>query len=651
MTAARRFDVLLPAVFLVTLAVFLPALPGQFLNWDDSTLFTKNLDYRGLGAAQLRWMFTTTLAGHYMPLTWLTLGLNYALGGMNPCGYHLLALLLHATNAALFYLVARRLLEAALAPAASSVDQAPPGSGSVRVGAAVAALFFSIHPQRVESVAWITERGTLLCGVFYLTAVLGYLRAVEGEAAGGSRRSGWAALSLASFAAALLSKGMALSLPVTLLILDVYPLRRWDGRWRQALSEKIPYGIVALLGAAVVLFARTRGAQWTSFSDFGLGARLAFAGYSFWFYPSRLIWPTGLSPLYEIPEHPGLLQWRFLGAILGVAIVTGAFVLLRHRFPGGLASWTHSAVVVAPVSGLAHSGIQLVSDRYSYLATLGFVLIAGYAVPWASRQRRLGRLSRGVAAVGAVATLLTLVALALGTWGQSGIWRDSETLWRWAAEQDPSCAMCQAILGEAIVYGPDGGRARLDEGEAHVRRAIVLRPTMPLPYFTLGTMLLLRGHYSEAEASLKAYMQISPRLSQGPTRLALIYLVEDRPADAVPLLLRAQDLAAGTAGSIHALPLDRSEGDPDALFSEALRLLGNSPEDLEYLGQALLQRGKGDRAVAALRRAVALAPEAPGPRFWLIKAYRATGQDDQARGELAVLRHLDPAAEARLGMR
>ena len=139
---------------------FVPTLQGEFLNWDDYILFTKNLEFRGLGWPHLRWMFTNTLAGHYIPLTWLTLGLNYSLGGMNPWGFHFAAIMLHATNATLFYLVARRLLAAALDPDGTqrAADELPV---EVSGGAMLAALVFAIHPQRVESVAWITDRGTL----------------------------------------------------------------------------------------------------------------------------------------------------------------------------------------------------------------------------------------------------------------------------------------------------------------------------------------------------------------------------------------------------------------------------------------------------------------------------------------------------------
>jgi Flp pilus assembly protein TadD len=623
-------------VLLVTAAVFLPALQGQFLNWDDSTLFTKNPDYRGLGLTQLRWMFTTTLSGHYVPITWITLGLNYVLGGMNPWGYHLLAILFHTLNAGLFYLVAVRLLDAA---------QGAPGANpwTIHGGAAVAALVFAIHPQRVESVAWITDRGTLVSGALYLLAVLGYLRAVEPSAL---RWRWWGIASLTAFAAALLSKGMVMSLPVTLLILDVYPLRRWRGRWRSALGEKIPYTVVAMLGAVVVLVARARGAELSSFADYGLDARLAFVAHSLWFYPSSLIWPAGLSPLYEAPVRASVLIWPFWGAILGLVGVTALLFLLRHRVPGGLAAWIHSAAVVAPVSGIAHSGTQLVSDRYSYLAGLGFALIGGHAIAWAARLRQQGRLSGWVSVVGAAGVGLVLTVLALGTWGQIGLWRDSETLWRWAAEQDPACATCYGGLGEAILYGTASGRARLDESEANERRAIALRPSLPLPHFILGTIHLVRGQYAEAEASLKTYMRLAPGEWGGPARLALVYLVQDRVAEAVPLLHRARELGPRARPPGH---VDASGLEPE--FGLALSLLGDNREDLEYLGEALIHQGKSARAVPALQRAVELAPDAPGPRFWLIRAYQSTGQEGRALEQLAVLRRLDPRAAESVAVR
>src|SRR2546430_3146610 len=204
-------------VALFTLAAFLPTLQNQFVNWDDDINFLDNFHYRGLAWTHLRWMWTTHL-GHYIPLTWMTLGMDYLLWGMNPVGYHLTSLLLHATSAVVVFFLARRFLTLAL-PRASGRGHA------LTVSAGFAALVFAIHPLRVESVAWATERRDVLSGLFYLLTLLTYLRACERGARG--RRSYW--LSVALFGCALLSKSMAVSLPVVLLILEVYPLRRLGG--------------------------------------------------------------------------------------------------------------------------------------------------------------------------------------------------------------------------------------------------------------------------------------------------------------------------------------------------------------------------------------------------------------------------------------
>jgi hypothetical protein len=163
------------SVTVLTVICFLPALTGSFLNWDDNVNFLENTAYRGLGPAQVRWAFASVVFGHYIPLTRLTWSLNYVLGGLDPSGYHLVNLLLHAGNALLVYIVARRLLAAAEDDGAQKTRS----ERDVSVAAALAALIFGLHPLRVEPVAWITARADLLCGAFALLAVWLYLRAVD----------------------------------------------------------------------------------------------------------------------------------------------------------------------------------------------------------------------------------------------------------------------------------------------------------------------------------------------------------------------------------------------------------------------------------------------------------------------------------------
>src|SRR3989454_4517414 len=284
-------------VALVTFAAFLPALHNQFVNWDDDKNFLDNPHYRGLGWSQLRWMWTTH-AGHYIPLTWMTLGMDYLLWGMNPVGYHLTSLLLHVTSAVVVFFLARRLLTLAL-PRASGRGHA------LTVSAGFAALVFAIHPLRVESVAWATERRDVLSGLFYLLTLLTYLRACERGARG--RRSYW--LSVALFGCALLSKSMAVSLPVVLLILEVYPLRRLGGspRWAGAspprgFAAHSPPGPLGPGAPARALPARRSPRGMVSVAHLSALDRLAVSAYGLSFYLLKTVVALNLSPLYMLPQ-------------------------------------------------------------------------------------------------------------------------------------------------------------------------------------------------------------------------------------------------------------------------------------------------------------------------------------------------------------
>src|SRR5213594_1613602 len=308
-------------VALFTLAAFLPALQNQFVNWDDKDNFLDNPHYRGLGWTHLRWMWTTHL-GHYIPLTWMTLGLDYLLWGMNPVGYHLTNLLLHAANAVVFFFVVHRILTRAL-PSPSERGHA------LAVSAGFAALVFAIHPLRVESVAWVTERRDVLSGLFYLSAILVYLRACER----GARGRGWYWLSVAVFGCALLSKSMVVNLPVVLLILDVYPLRRlggfvgwWSEPARRVYVEKIPFVLLAAAASAIAVIALSSVPAARSLAQLSVPGRLAVSAYSLSFYLWKTVLPMSLSPLYELhdvnPWAPSfLLTCGVVPALTALALI------------------------------------------------------------------------------------------------------------------------------------------------------------------------------------------------------------------------------------------------------------------------------------------------------------------------------------------
>src|SRR5207249_1919349 len=375
-------------VALVTLAAFLPTLHNQFVNWDDDVNFLDNPHYRGLGWSQLRWMWTTFHMAHYIPLTWMTLGMDYLLWGMNPVGYHLTSLLLHVTSAVVVFFLARRFLTLAL-PRASGRGHA------LTVSAGFAALVFAIHPLRVESVAWATERRDVLSGLFYLLTLLMYLRACERDAPG--RRSYW--LSVALFGCALLSKSMAVSLPVVLLILEVYPLRRLGGSlgWSRASArrvyvEKIPFVLLAAAASAIALMAQLSNRGMVSVAHLSALDRLAVSTYGLSFYLWKTVVPLDLSPLYMLPQTVNPAATPFIVSYGGVLAVTAIALALRRRCPGLPAAWLEYVVVLLPVLGIAQNGPQIAADRYTYLAAPGWAILGRGDRPFPARAAHQARL-------------------------------------------------------------------------------------------------------------------------------------------------------------------------------------------------------------------------------------------------------------------
>ena len=628
-------------VLLASAAPFLPTLTAGFVNWDDDVNITNNPAFRGLGWANLRWMLTATLLGHWIPLTWLTLGANYAIGGLDPWGYHLVNVLIHAATAAVFFLVARRLVAAALGGGGLAVD----------LGAALAALVFGTHPLRVESVAWITERRDVLCALFYMLAVLAYLRGVEG----GRTLSGrWRALALAAFAASLLSKAMPMTFPATLLLLDWYPLRRGALGWRRLAVEKIPFAILGTLAAVGALLSVTRGATWTGFEVYGPSVRVAMSAYSFMFYPWKFVWPVGLSALYELPARVDPLAGRFVVPLIAVPVLTVALVLLRRRWPAGLAAWLQSMIVLLPVSGVVHSGFQLAHDRYSYLSGLGLALLLGGGLAWTLRLRATGRVGWPVTAAVSAAAALVVVGLSAGTWQQSRVWHDSETLWRSAIDVDPQCMLCWNNLGHALLA--QGGHA---DAERVFVKAISLRPDRPGPWNNLGTALALQQRYREAEAPYAKAIELSGgELRDAVSNLGRLYAVQGRYGDALPLLRRANAMKPGVPEVVASLRLSlKNQGgalaaagrsaDAEALFREGLDL-GDEEHLYINLGRARLDQGRFGEAVPPLERAVQMNPRNPSGRAWLLRAYALAGARERAAGEMAALAALDPAMAAQV---
>jgi protein O-mannosyl-transferase len=500
------------AIAALTVAVFAPALHYGFILWDDDRNLLTNPFYRGLGWAQIRWAFTSAVMGHWIPVTWLTFGVDHALWGMNAFGYHLTNVLLHAANAALFYLLARRLLRLGLTAAPA---------WAITLGAIVSALFFAVHPLRVESVVWITERRDVLSALFYLLTVLAYLKACATD---GAPRRRWLVVSLGAYTLGLLSKSLIMSLPLVLLVLDVYPLRRARGNWRRVLVEKLPYLGLAVAAAVVSVLVVIAKVGLTSAAAYPPSARAAMALYSLVFYVWKTVLPLGLAPMYELPARVGLTSPRFMVAALVAVGVSVGLLVARRSWPAALAVWLVYGFTLAPVSGIVHNGPQLVADRYSYLSCLGFALLVGAAVAAVASAGTIARPLRGGVVLVGVGWIIGLAVL---TSEQLPVWRDTEEVWRHSLEVDPDCAFCHGQWGALL-----GNRGELGQAILHFERVVALRLDSVRPRGNLGLALLKAARPAEAAAQFERMLAAEPGDAETRTRLGLALARQGKLAEA-----------------------------------------------------------------------------------------------------------------------
>ncbi len=446
---------------LLTILAHAPGLTGQFLYWDDDTHVTQNLLIRELTWENVRAMFTQPVAKLYVPLTWLSFALDYQLWGQTPFGYHLTNLLLHTANTVLVFVLMLGLVGAASPPRPGQRIAAgtplPPQSVAF-----LTAAIFGVHPLRVESVAWITERKDVLFAFFYLLGLLAYLR----------RRI---AIVFVCFVAAALAKAAAVTFPVVLVLLDVFVYRR------RAWLEKIPFVIVSLVIGFATLFAQGAGVGETVASTEAIPilARLGLLGYCSLFYVGKFFCPADLSAVYPTFDEMNWSRGHTVGYLLAFVAVTALIVALRRRVPVLLPAWLFYLVTLSPTIGLLPVGIHVVADRYAYLPVLGLALAMGCVV----RYR--------------VASLVVVLVLALAalTSHRTRVWHDTESLFQSVLAKDPRCLPAHINLTKWYM---DTGQ--LDKAIAHGRRAVEIAPNGLPGRRNLAAALRKAGRAEEAAA-------------------------------------------------------------------------------------------------------------------------------------------------------
>lgn len=515
-------------VALAVLIVYGLAPSAIFLQWDDAANLLDNEKWRGLSREHLKWMWTTRHYGPWQPLSWLSWAVDHRLWGLDPGAFRRTNVELHAATAGLFLLACRRLL---------------PRDQSISLGAVGAALFFALHPLRVESVVWITERRDVLSGFFSVLSLLLWLH---------DRRL----LSAFAFLGAALSKGTAIAVVPFLLGIDVV-LRRVPAR--KSAASLLPHVVIGLFAACKNLGGFSTGDLHGLNLDVPDRVLIALSGA--WFYLSKTLLPLNLSPYYALPlDVSDIGPTSYPGAAAALAVTALCF----HKFVRAWAVpvWFSFLVALAPVSGLLQNGRQSAADRYSYLACLPFAVLFGFAL---SRLRvRRPRL--------AIAVLFAVSAsLAAATIRQARHWRDDVSLWSRAVAVEPDAYFPNSNLAAALMAAGRGAEA-IPFLEASIR----LEPRDVEARVNLGSVLGAKGDSAGAEKLFREALALRPGFPSASVNLAGLRVQAGDRKGAVRLLEgvieRDPSFAAARFNLGVLLIQDRRKSEGLAQLREAVRL-------------------------------------------------------------------------------
>ena len=592
------------AILAISGLAFVPVLNNDFVNWDDRVNLLDNRAYRGLSWMHLQWMFTTFHNSLYRPLTWMTLGADYLFWGMNPSGYHLTSLILHCAAALLFYFLCAQLLSLAN----PSVDR---GDVAIKVAAGLAALIFAVHPLRVEPIAWASGRENVVAGPFFILTMICYLRAVA-FARQSSSYWKWMVAAWLSYALSLLGKGAGVTLPIALLILDVYPLRRLTGGVRKWIGpeairvglEKAPFFFLALAAGLLAVYGKQQSRLMYGLAEYGVVERLVQTAYGLIFYLWKTLLPIHLSNLYEI-ETLSLLDWRFILSTLLALAITGLLWISRRRRPWGLASWVCYCVILLPYVGVAQNGPQIAADRYTYLACLPWAVLAGGALLASWRAQRSAQIGFPAFISAHAAAGLVVAGLGFLSWNQSTVWRDSETLWRHALSINEKSFFAHHFLGTALL-----SKGRPEEATGHFQRSLSLNPNYASAHAGLANALAEQGDLEKSVAGYRRALALDSDSVEIHYSLARALAKRGETKEAIEHYLRALALAPEDPDSHNNLGLLlAAQGQNEKAiehFQAALRSDRSYARAHFNLGRLLVRQGRLDEAIDHFRQALRL---------------------------------------------
>jgi protein O-mannosyl-transferase len=622
------------ALLASTVIVYWPVGRADYLTVDDHLYVSENkVVQAGLTRNGLGWAFGQSRIANYHPVALLSHMLDCELFGTNAKAHHLVNLAFHTTNSILLFFVLRRM------------------TGREGASAFVAALF-ALHPQHVESVAWISERKDVLSGFFWILTLGAYAWYVE--------RGGWwrYAVALLTFALGLLSKPMLVTLPCVLLLLDFWPLRRtpwlkqdeadhrpWWQTVRPLVLEKIPFFALAALGCVATVVAQRAGGAVLTMEQAPLALRLGNSIVSYLRYLKMFFLPTDLAAFYPLERL--WLTWEVLAAVGLILAVTATVTLLARRRPYLAVGWLWFLGTLVPVIGVVQVGNQAMADRYMYLPMIGL----GLMIAWGAADllaRRSFRLGAASLALGACAVLTAI---------EVPYWHDGEKLFSRALERtEPNVFSLHNVAAAQIIRGDYGGAIgnyqkciKLQPGNPHVRRALGyalqkagrldeaheqlvkslrLSPKEPKSWDAMGDLYLERGKWSEAADHYDVAVELKVDEYESWINLAVARRKLNQPreaAEAIRGALRINDRLSHPWYMLGRLHVEN--GDPAAAIEPLQRAVALEPthKDASYqLGLALMRTGRGAEAITPLLAALNANPTSPEPLVqlaWLLATH------------------------------
>jgi len=546
------------ALLLLTVIAVFPIRHNDFINFDDDFYVVNNQHVTGgITRQSVVWAFTAFHMGHWHPLTWLSHMLDCQLFGLNPLGHHLDNVLLHLINVLLLFAVLREL------------------TGAFWRSAFVAAAF-ALHPLRVESIAWVSDRKDLLSTVFWMLTMLAYLRYVRRP------RVGIYLVMLLFFVLGLLAKAMLVTLPFVLLLLDYWPLGRlgWGQRgWQSPLDaaagtawskvsiyrliwEKLPLIVFVPVSAVVGGLAQSSGGAMMDVSALPMIDRITNAIVYYVRYLGKIFYPDNLAVLYILKNDPFPLG-KVLLCLLLLVCITALVVYLLGRRPYLAVGWLWFLGIMLPVIGLAQSGPQSTADRYTYLPSIGIFMIIAWGMEELTRKWRYRRAALGFAGSG------VLLAMVVGTNMQMRYWENSTTLFEQAVEVDPDNFLMHNNLGNALL-----AEKRDDEAIQHFLTASSFKKNYAEPHYNLGLAFRARGEVHKAIDHFRQALRIKKDYPEAYNNLGVMLAEQGQLAEAIELFQQALSIRPDYADSYINLAM-------------AYRLQGNYSESVKYFRRAL----------------------------------------------------------------